>query len=102
MSVSEITKMAARAGHVPDPCMFKLYIIDGSEVFSASTRSPSMPSRCMARGVATYDLMGKDATMFHHETQAAPAPAPAGGQRLLRGRAWPGSMWSAISRSDPR
>jgi hypothetical protein len=43
-----------------------------------------------------YDLMGKDATMFHYET--GDDPGSIGGQYVDQAQAWFDSMWSTVSR----
>jgi hypothetical protein len=46
-----------------------------------------------------YDLMGKDATMFHHEH--GDDPSGTGGQFVAQAQAWYDSMWATVSRSHP-
>jgi hypothetical protein len=48
--------------------------------------------------VPMYDLMGKDATMFHHE---GGDPESIGGQFVDQAQAWFDSMWSTISTERP-
>jgi hypothetical protein len=49
--------------------------------------------------VPMYDLMGKDATMFHHEQ--GDDPSSVGGQFVARAQAWFDSMWATVSRAYP-
>jgi hypothetical protein len=43
-----------------------------------------------------YDLMGKDATMFHYEQ--GDDPASIGGQYVTQAQVWFDSMWATVSR----
>lgn len=45
-----------------------------------------------------YDLMGKDATRFHHD--AGDAPDSIGAQFVAEAQAWFDSMWSSVSREQ--
>ena len=47
-----------------------------------------------------YDLMGKDATMFHYEQ--GDDPDSIGGQYVAQAQAWFDSMWSTVSRDRAR
>jgi hypothetical protein len=47
-----------------------------------------------------YDLMGKDATMFHYES--SDDPADIGGHYVQQAQAWFDSMWSTVSRTPER
>ena len=55
----------------------------------------------MAHGwpVPMYDLMGQDATMFHHEQ--GDDPSGTGGQFVAQAQAWFDSMWATVNRSHP-
>jgi hypothetical protein len=46
-----------------------------------------------------YDLMGKDATMFHHER--GDDPASVGGHFVDQAQAWFDSMWATVSTQRP-
>ena len=46
-----------------------------------------------------YDLMGKDATMFHYEH--GDDPDSIGGQYVAQAQAWFDSMWATVSRDQP-
>ena len=78
----------------PCPPLFKLYILNGEEVFFGFypiTRS-SIPLPSGDRDM--YDLMGKDAVVFHHSVHSGqPTDIP----YIDQARAWFDSMWDTIS-----
>jgi hypothetical protein len=82
----------------PAPPMFKLYILNGEEVFFGFypiTRS-TIPLPGGDRDM--YDLMGKDAVVFHHSVHSGqPADLP----YIDQARTWFDSMWDTISYEYP-
>jgi hypothetical protein len=82
----------------PAPPMFKLYILNGEEVFFGFypiTRA-SIPLPGGDRDM--YDLMGKDAVVFHHSVHSGqPTDIP----YIDQARTWFESMWDTISYEYP-
>ena len=76
--------------------MFKLYIINRSEAFFGFYPIIEHTVTLHGQQVPMYDLMGKDATMFHYET--GDDPGSIGGQYVDQAQAWFDSMWSTVSR----
>ena len=80
------------------PPLFKLFILNGEEVFFGfypiSRHTIALPSG--PRDV--YDPMGKDAVVFHHSVRSGhPADAP----YVEQARAWFTSMWDNLSYEFP-
>lgn len=78
---------------------FKLYIINASEAFFGFYPITEHTVSLNGDQVPMYDLMGKDVTMFHHET--GDDPASIGGQYVAQAQAWFDSMWTTVSRDQP-
>jgi DNA-binding transcriptional regulator YhcF (GntR family) len=79
--------------------MFKLYILNRDEAFFGFYPIAEHAVTLHAEQVPMYDLMGKDATMFHHER--GDDPASIGGQYVDQAQAWFDSMWSTVSTQRP-
>ncbi len=82
----------------PCPPLFKLYILNGEEVFFGfyPITKHHIPLPSGPRDI--YDLMGKDAVVFHHSAHSAhPADAP----YVEQARAWFGAMWDNLSYEFP-
>jgi hypothetical protein len=82
----------------PAPPMFKMYILNGEEVFFGlyPIVKHNIPFANGDRDI--YDLMGKDAVVFHHSIHSSqPADAP----YVEQARAWFNSMWDHISYEFP-
>ena len=80
--------------------MFKLYILNRAEAFFGFYPIAEHTVTLPGDSVPMYDLMGKDATMFHHEKDDDPADT--GGQYVQQAQAWFDSMWSTVSRAPER
>ena len=82
----------------PCPPLFKLYILNGEEAFFGFypiTRH-RIPLPGGDRDI--YDLMGKDAVVFHHSTHSGqPTDIP----YIEQARTWFGSMWDTVSYEFP-
>ena len=76
--------------------MFKLYILNRAEAFFGFYPIDEHTVTLHGQQVPMYDLMGKDATMFHYET--GDDPGSIGGQYVDQAQAWFDSMWSTVSR----
>ena len=84
-------------GSVP---MFKLYILNRAEAFFGFYPITEHAVTLHGETVPMYDLMGKDATMFHYEQGGEPDSI--GGQYVAQAQAWFDSMWSTVSRDRAR
>ena len=102
--VQELTRLgllqAATAEIRAHPCppMFKLYILNGEEVFFGLY--PIVKARLpLASGDRDiYDLMGKDAVVFHHSMHSGqPTDIP----YIEQAQTWFTSMWETISYKFP-
>jgi hypothetical protein len=103
-SVQELTRLgllkdaAAEIRAHPCPPMFKLYILNSEEVFFGFY--PITRARIPLPGGDRdfYDLMGKDAVVFHHSTHSGqPTDIP----YIAQARTWFDSMWDTISYDYP-
>jgi len=80
------------------PPLFKLYILNGEDVFFGFypiTRH-TIPLASGPRDI--YDLMGKDAVVFHHSVHSG---QPADPPYIEQTRAWFNAMWDNISYEFP-
>jgi hypothetical protein len=75
--------------------MFKLYILNRNEAFFGFYPIAEHAVMLHGESVSMYDLMGKDATMFHHER--GDDPASIGAQYVDQAQAWFDSMWATVS-----
>jgi DNA-binding transcriptional regulator YhcF (GntR family) len=77
--------------------LFKLYLINDAEAFFGFY--PVRPHAVTIGGEQhkVYDLMGKDATLFHHA--ADQDEASLGSQYVAQARIWFDSMWTTIART---
>jgi hypothetical protein len=82
-------------GAVP---MFKLYILNRAEAFFGFYPITEHAVTLHGEQVPMYDLMGKDATLFHYET--GDDPTGVGAQYVAQAQAWFDSMWSTVSRDQ--
>lgn len=79
--------------------MFKLYILNRAEAFFGFYPIAEHTVSLHGEPVPMYDLMGKDATMFHHDQ--GDDPSATGGQFVAQAQAWFDSMGATVSRSHP-
>jgi hypothetical protein len=103
-SVQELTRLGLLESGTAEirvhPCspLFKLYILNGEEVFFGLY--PIVRQRIpLASGERDiYDLMGKDAVVFHHSAHSGqPTDIP----YIQQARDWFASMWDSISYEFP-
>ncbi len=78
---------------------FTLYILNRTQAFFGFYPLTGHAVALDGKPVPMFDLMGKDVTLFHH---ANDDPAGIGGQYLAQAQAWFDSMWSTVSRDQPR
>jgi DNA-binding transcriptional regulator YhcF (GntR family) len=76
--------------------MFKLYILNRAEAFFGFYAIAEHAVSLHGEPVPMYDLMGKDATMFHYEQ--GDDPDSIGGQYVSQAQTWFDSLWSTVSR----
>ena len=76
--------------------LFKLFILNGEEAFFGfyPVREHAVTLKGEARAI--YDLMGKDAVLFHQE--ATEDDTATGTQYVQQARAWFDSMWNTVAR----
>ena len=80
--------------------MFKLYILNRAEAFFGFYPITEHAVTLHGDPVPMYDLMGKDATMFHYEQ--GDDPSSIGAQYVAQAQAWFDSMWATVSRDYRR
>ena len=104
-SVEELTRLgriqqaSTQIRAHPNPPLFKLYILNGEEVFFGlyPIVKHTIPMQDGSQH-DMYDLMGKDAVVFHHSVHSSqPADAPF----VDQARAWFNTMWDNISYEFP-
>lgn len=76
--------------------MFKLYIINGQEVFFGYYPVKENTVPINKEKVEIFDLMGRDATLFHHA--ADEDPESMGSQYIAQSQMWFDSIWQNVSR----
>ena len=75
--------------------MFKLYILNRAEAVFGFYPIAEHAVTLHGEPVPMYDVMGKDATMFHYER--GDDPASIGGQYVDQAQVWFDSMWATVS-----
>lgn len=75
---------------------FKLYILNNEEIFYGFYPVGEHTIQFKNGPQAIYDLMGKDAILFHHA--ANDDPDSIGTQYLQQARLWFDSMWTSVGR----
>jgi DNA-binding transcriptional regulator YhcF (GntR family) len=76
--------------------MFKLYIINRSEIFFGYYPVKENTVAADGEKIAIYDLMGRDAVLFHHA--ADEDPESAGSQHVSQSQMWFDSIWSTVAK----
>jgi DNA-binding transcriptional regulator YhcF (GntR family) len=76
--------------------LFKAYILNGEEVFFGLYPVVRRQVTLSDQPHEIYDLMGKDATLFHHTT--SDDDASAGSQHVEQLQTWFDTIWTTISR----
>jgi DNA-binding transcriptional regulator YhcF (GntR family) len=75
--------------------MFKLYVLNDEEVFYGFYPAVERTVAIKGEPVAIYDLMGKDATLFHFAT--SDDETSIGTQFVASARQWFDSLWNSIA-----
>jgi DNA-binding transcriptional regulator YhcF (GntR family) len=79
--------------------LFKLFILNGEEAFFGFYPVREHAVTVKGEPRSFYDLMGKDAVLFHHE--ATQDDTATGTQYVQQARAWFDSMWNIIGHPFP-
>lgn len=77
------------------PLPFKIYIINGNEAFFGFYPVARHSVRIKGEMKDIYDLMGKDATLFHHAADDGPDSIDS--QYVEQAQAWFNSMWTTVA-----
>ena len=77
------------------PLLFKVYIINGDEVFFGFYPVARHSVKIKGEAKEIYDLMGKDAALFHHATSDGPDSLDS--QYVEQTRAWFESVWTTVA-----
>ncbi|WP_051028884.1 GntR family transcriptional regulator [Nocardia takedensis] len=101
-SVSELSRLglvanaSAEIRTYPAVPLFKLYILNGEQAFSGyyPVREHVVPLN--GEEVPMWDLMGKDATLFHHARDVDPDSTPS--QFVAQSQMWFDSIWTTVAR----
>lgn len=92
-----LVEEATAAVHVHHAApLFKLYIINGDEAFFGFYPVREHILTLGGQPHTVYDLMGKDAILFHHS--ASDDDTSTGSQYVDQARTWFDSMWTTVSR----
>ncbi|MEV0436084.1 hypothetical protein [Nocardia sp. NPDC050413] len=75
--------------------LFKLYILNGEQAFSGYYPVVEHTIPLEGENVAMWDLMGKDATLFHHASDADPDST--GSQFVAQSLLWFDSIWNSVA-----
>jgi DNA-binding transcriptional regulator YhcF (GntR family) len=78
---------------------FKLYIINGSEVFFGYYLAEPHTVTIEGQKHKVYDLMGKDTVLFHHSTDDDEDST--GSQQVQQAQAWFDSLWNTVAQPRP-
>ncbi len=78
--------------------LFKLYIINGDEVFFGFYPVAEHAVRIGHDTVPIFDVLGKDATLFHFTTDDDDSSQAS--QYVLQARMWFDSVWNTIAREN--
>lgn len=76
--------------------MFKLYILNASEVFFGYYPVQEHTVTLDDQKTAIWDLMGKDATLFHHTADADDESIES--QQVKQSQMWFDSIWGSVAR----
>ncbi|MFE7326563.1 GntR family transcriptional regulator [Streptomyces sp. NPDC057565] len=77
---------------------FKLYVINNEDAFFGYY--PIRPNKVVVQGetIEIFDLVGKDATLFHHSLNDGDSSS--GAQQVEQARMWFDSVWETIGRDS--
>jgi DNA-binding transcriptional regulator YhcF (GntR family) len=90
-----IEQAIARVRVHPAAPLFKLYLINDDEAFFGFYPVREHAVTLNGERQAMYDLMGKDATLFHHS--ASDDDTSVGSQYIEQAKTWFDSMWDSVA-----
>jgi hypothetical protein len=76
--------------------LFKLYVINGTETFSGYYPVQEHTVTLDGEPTPIWDLMGKDAVLFHHSADADTESMAS--QYVTQSRLWFDSIWNTVAR----
>ncbi|PPJ40182.1 GntR family transcriptional regulator [Nocardia nova] len=100
-SVAELNRLglvpgaSAQIRTYPAVPLFKLYILNGDQTFSGYYPVVEHVIPLNGEDVAMWDLMGKDATLFHHSRSVDPEAT--GSQFVDQSQMWFNSIWNSVA-----
>lgn len=80
--------------------LFKLYVVNESEVFFGYYPVQKHTVTVDGDRIDMWDLMGKDATLFHHSSDSDPDTLSS--QYVSQSRMWFSSVWDNVAQPLPR
>ena len=80
--------------------LFKLYLINNTEAFFGYYPVQEHTVKLDNEPTAIWDLMGKDATLFHHSADSDPDSMAS--QYVTQSIAWFDSLWTSVAREPDR
>ncbi|MFD9895243.1 hypothetical protein ACFWY9_38380 [Amycolatopsis sp. NPDC059027] len=95
-----ISKATAQVRVHPAPPMFKLYLINNEEAFFGFYPVREHVINFGDETTAIYDLMGKDAVLFHHSI--SDDDTSTGSQYVEQARTWFESVWDSVAEDFQR
>ena len=90
-----ISTASAQIRTYPAVPLFKLYILNGEQAFSGYYPVVEHTVPLDGENVAMWDLMGKDATLFHHARDVDPDST--GSQFVAQSLMWFDSIWNSVA-----
>ncbi|WP_214368214.1 GntR family transcriptional regulator [Pseudonocardia sp. H11422] len=84
----------------PTVPLFKLYLINDTDAFFGFYPVQEHTVKLDGEQVPMWDLMGKDAVLFHHTADSDPDSMAS--QYVQQGRTWFDSLWTTVAREPTR
>jgi DNA-binding transcriptional regulator YhcF (GntR family) len=95
-----VADAAAEVRVAPAVPLFKLYVINDAEVFFGYYPVQEHTVKLDGDQVPMWDLMGKDATLFHHSADGDPDTLAS--QYVAQSKMWFDSVWGSVARPFAR
>lgn len=95
-----VAEASAEVRVAPAVPMFKLYVINSAEVFFGYYPVQEHTVKVDDEQIAMWDLMGKDATLFHHSADGDPESMAS--QYVAQSTSWFDSVWASVARPFSR
>ncbi|WP_280488607.1 GntR family transcriptional regulator [Nocardia farcinica] len=94
-----VSSASAQVRTYPAVPLFKLYIINGEQAFFGYYPVREHKLELDGESVAIWDLMGKDATLFQHTTDADPESNDSNDSQFVKqSQLWFESIWTSVAR----